>query len=209
MIFTRKQVKRIKISLLLAGLVFFAQSALPHVAIAAEENYVSLSQGGPAIFTNDLLAPELIANQEQAILDRSEKLFTELAHQPVWLPLEGAPTVVATHYLTVTAYSSEERQTDSTPFTTGWQTPVRDGVAAINFLPFGSVVRFPEVFGDKPFVVEDRMNVRYPYRADIWMLQTPAAKAFGLRYLKMEVLGIRFDRDYVLSHFAPAFPGKR
>ena len=58
------------------------------------------------------------------------------------------PNIIRT---TLTAYSSTVDQTDSTPFTTAWQTPVRDGVVAINFLPLGSLVRFPDEYGDKIF----------------------------------------------------------
>ena len=59
-----------------------------------------------------------------------------------------------------TAYSSTPDQTDATPFITAWNTRVRDGILAANFLPFGTLVKIPEVFGDKIFVVEDRMHQR-------------------------------------------------
>lgn len=93
-----------------------------------------------------------------------------------------------TMFITVTAYSSEPEQTDSTPFITAFGTQVRDGIVATNFLPKGTVVRFPEVFGDKEFVVEDRMNARYYYRMDIWMADTQDAIQFGAKYLKVEIL---------------------
>lgn len=87
----------------------------------------------------------------------------------------------------VTAYSSEPWQTDDTPFITASGTHVRDGIVAANFLPIGTQVRIPEIYGDKVFVVEDRMNPRYYYHMDIWMAQTPDAKAFGRRHLKVEI----------------------
>ncbi|MBU0646464.1 3D domain-containing protein [Patescibacteria group bacterium] len=87
----------------------------------------------------------------------------------------------------VTAYSSEPWQTDDTPFITASGTHVRDGIVAANFLPIGTQVRIPEVYGDKVFVVEDRMNPRYYYHLDIWMSQTPEAKNFGRKHLKIEV----------------------
>lgn len=91
-------------------------------------------------------------------------------------------------HLPVTAYNSEEAQTDDTPFITAFGTTVRDGIVATNFLPKGTMIRFPEEFGDKIFVVEDRMNARYTYKVDIWMADKQEAIQFGAKYLKMEIL---------------------
>lgn len=93
-----------------------------------------------------------------------------------------------TMVMTVTAYSSEVAQTDSTPFITAFGTHVRDGIVATNCLPKGTIVRFPDVYGDKEFVVEDRMNARYYYRMDIWMADTRDAIKFGVKTLKVEIL---------------------
>lgn len=90
-------------------------------------------------------------------------------------------------YITVTAYSSTPDQCDSTPFITALNTRVHDGTLAVNFLPFGTKVRFPEYFGEKIFTVEDRMHPRFSYRADIWMETRKAAKEFGVKRLKMEI----------------------
>lgn len=93
-----------------------------------------------------------------------------------------------TMLMTVTAYSSEPEQTDDTPFITAFGTHVRDGIVATNCLPKGTVVRFPDAYGDKEFVVEDRMNARYYYRMDIWMADTADAIQFGAKTLKVEIL---------------------
>ncbi len=90
-------------------------------------------------------------------------------------------------YITVTAYSSTQDQTDDTPFITARGTQVRDGIIAANFLRFGTRVRFPNMFGEKEFTVEDRMHPRFSERADIWMETREEAKQFGIRRLKMEV----------------------
>lgn len=87
-----------------------------------------------------------------------------------------------------TAYSSTVDQTDSTPFVTAMGTAVRPGVVAANFLPFGTKIRLPDHFGDQVFVVEDRMNARYTQRLDIWMDTRMAAKQWGVRHVKVEVL---------------------
>lgn len=90
--------------------------------------------------------------------------------------------------ITVTSYNSEPGQTDDSPFITAFNTHVRDGIVATNFLPKGTLVRFPDEFGDKTFVVEDRMNSRYHYRMDIWMEDKAESIKFGVKYLKMEIL---------------------
>ncbi len=87
----------------------------------------------------------------------------------------------------LTAYTSESWQTDSTPFITASGTHVRDGIVAANFLPIGTKVRIPELFGDKVFVVEDRMNKRYWHKMDIWMKHTPDAKQFGVKEATIEI----------------------
>jgi 3D (Asp-Asp-Asp) domain-containing protein len=92
-----------------------------------------------------------------------------------------------TMYVTVTAYSSTKDQTDGNPFLTALGTPVRDGIVAANFLPIGTVVRFPDKFGEKIFVVEDRMHEKYGLQVDIWISNQEEAKKFGIQYLKMEI----------------------
>ena len=87
----------------------------------------------------------------------------------------------------VSAYSSTKDQTDKTPYLTAYNTHVRDGVVAANFLPVGTVVRFPQRFGDKLFVVEDRMDERFGLQVDIWMSKYDDAKKFGIQYLEIEV----------------------
>ncbi len=116
-------------------------------------------------------------------------------------PAKPVPAPVAKYSKTVvaTAYSSEAAQTDSTPCIPAmWKfnlcdyfaaTGIEDTIAA-NFLPLGTKVRFPEVYGDKIFVVRDRMNAKYngKSRIDFWMSSKPAAVKFGVKTMKMEVL---------------------
>lgn len=92
-----------------------------------------------------------------------------------------------TMYVNVTAYSSTNGQTDDTPYITAFGTPVRDGIIAANFLPIGTVVRFPDKFGDKLFVVEDKMNERFSLQVDVWMSDREEAKKFGIQFLKLEI----------------------
>ena len=93
-----------------------------------------------------------------------------------------------TYIVPSTAYSSTKDQTDDTPFITAMGTHVRDGVVAANFLPLGTVIRIPDYFGDKTFVVEDRMNKRYDYRIDLWFPTGEEAKEWGVRKVKIEIV---------------------
>lgn len=96
-----------------------------------------------------------------------------------------------TYQISVTAYTSEVGQTDDTPCLTasGLNVCERDmeNVVAANFLPLGTRVRIPDVYGERVFYVEDRMNERYFYKMDIWMKEKEAAKEFGVKYVTVEV----------------------
>lgn len=91
-----------------------------------------------------------------------------------------------------TAYSPRPQETDSTPFITAAGTRVRDGIIAANFLPLGTLVKIPELFGDKIFTVADRMNRRYthayPHRIDVFFYDTKKALRFGKQSLMLEVV---------------------
>jgi 3D (Asp-Asp-Asp) domain-containing protein len=92
----------------------------------------------------------------------------------------------------MTAYNSEAAQCDSSPCITAngfnlCEHGIEDSVAA-NFLKFGTKIRIPELFGDKVFIVRDRMNSRYQNRVDIWMKEKQDALNFGIKYAKIEIL---------------------
>lgn len=107
---------------------------------------------------------------------------------------ERQPRKVIT--VVATAYNSEPGQTDSTPCITAnghdlcdtYATYGADNTIAANFLPIGASVRFPSLYGDKIFVVRDRMNARYGYgRVDLWLPEKADAKQFGVKKLAMEI----------------------
>ena len=87
----------------------------------------------------------------------------------------------------ITAYSSTIDQTDSTPFIMASGNYVYDGAVAANFLPLGTKVKFPEIFGDKVFTVEDRMNRRFQDRIDIWIESRSEALSFGMKNVVVEI----------------------
>jgi 3D (Asp-Asp-Asp) domain-containing protein len=88
----------------------------------------------------------------------------------------------------VTAYSSDEDQTDDSPFITASGALVGDGVIAANFLPFGTKVQIPTVFGNKVFTVKDRMHRRFSDRIDIWFNDRASAMKFGIKKAEIVVL---------------------
>jgi 3D (Asp-Asp-Asp) domain-containing protein len=134
----------------------------------------------PKATAADSMVPAFTAVGNEAVL---EAVGGESAH----LVRSEDKEPIRVIYVTVTAYSSTPDQTDDSPFITANGTWVHDGTLAANFLPFGTKVRLPDYSGDKVYVVEDRMNQRYTYRADIWMETREEAKQFGVKYLKMEI----------------------
>jgi len=100
--------------------------------------------------------------------------------------------VISSTYHTLTAYNSDPRQTDDTPCITAnnfnvCNHGIEDTVAA-NFLKFNTKIRIPELFGNRVFIVRDRMNRRYTSRVDIWMKDYSDARKFGRRVAKIEIL---------------------
>lgn len=96
---------------------------------------------------------------------------------------------IATLRSTMTAYSSTPDETDDSPFVTATGACVRDGIVASNFLAFGTKLRIPQLFGDKVFEVQDRMNARYASRIDIWMKRAQDGREFGIkRNVRVEIL---------------------
>lgn len=91
-------------------------------------------------------------------------------------------------FVVATAYSSTPDQTDDSPFITAQGTYVRDGIVAANFLPFGTRIRIPDIYGDKIFEVEDRMNRRYWHRVDVWFPDRQTALEFGIKTIKIHIL---------------------
>lgn len=108
------------------------------------------------------------------------------------LPENKPANIIKTGRYVVTAYNSERGQTDDSPCITAngfnvCQHGVEDTIAA-NFLPFGAKVKIPELFGEKVFVVRDRMNLRHSHRIDVWMIKKENARKFGVKIAKIEVL---------------------
>jgi len=141
------------------------------------------------------LISNLFISQPQVEVDLDqlkpvEQLTTIHGQALVQLTNPDTPVVINQRWVIVTGYSSTEDQTDSTPFITASGSRVNDGTVACNFLRFGTRVRFPDIYGDKIFVVKDRMALKNSHKIDIWFTSRGEAIQFGVRQLKVEVLKI-------------------
>lgn len=136
----------------------------------------------PALDQNTLDSEEDPSSiEERLVVTQANTLL------PVSSPM-GSERVVKTMRLYVTAYSSTPHQTDDTPFITASGKHVRDGIVATNLFPLGTKIKIPEIYGNKIFVVEDRMNQRYGQRVDIWFPTYWEAKHFGIQRTSIVIL---------------------
>ncbi len=95
-------------------------------------------------------------------------------------------------FVTLTAYNSEVTQCDGDPCTTAngfnlCKHGIEDTVAA-NFLPLGTKIKIPELFGERVFVVRDRTSKKYSDRVDVWMIAKKDALQFGKRRAHIVVI---------------------
>ena len=95
--------------------------------------------------------------------------------------------VTATDRCRFLAYSSEHKQTDHDPFSTATGTTPKWGTVAANHLQKWTRLKI-EGYGEKIFVVEDRMNKRYKKTIDVWFPSKKLARKFGVRNLRYWVL---------------------
>ena len=104
------------------------------------------------------------------------------------VPAAAAYDVLETRHMRVTAYSSTPDQTDDSPFITASGMHVADGIAASNLFPFGTRIKIPALFGDKIFIIEDRMSLKIKNTIDIWMPARSKALFFGAHFTDIVVL---------------------
>ena len=178
--------KKIWIKPLIITLIFSIITS--QAAIASYGDSYVFTNIGSLIRSNVILAPFLGSYKTENSLEFAVIGGNALAsrHEPplAYTPLSEDWRLLT---LTITAYSSSPDETDSTPFITASGSRTRDGVVATNVLPFGTKVKIPELFGDKVFTVEDRMNRRYTERLDIWFPSKYQAKKFGKQLAQIVV----------------------
>lgn len=100
----------------------------------------------------------------------------------------------------ITAYTSTVDQCDANPFVGASGKEVYEGMVAANWLPFGTKVMFPSLFGNKIFTVDDRMNPDHGGygRMDIWM-NTPRSEAIQFGVKRAEAL-IFYPEKQITAH---------
>lgn len=135
-------------------------------------------------FVNSASAAIIPSGTEALSLDGLESVInqTSIANRTSGIINSKTLTV------SITAYSSTVDQTDETPFITASGAPVADNVIAANFLPFGTRVKIPKIFGDKIFVIKDRMHNRFNDRIDIWFADRESALKFGIQESEIIIL---------------------
>ncbi|MFZ2189353.1 MAG: hypothetical protein WA057_04970 [Candidatus Magasanikiibacteriota bacterium] len=135
--------------------------------------------------------------EAQSILTPFIDIFrSDTSTEPVNFPIAEDKKPVKTVEVVATAYNSLVGQTDSTPCITAnghnlckqYEEQGFGNTIAANFLPMGTQVKFPEIYGDKIFIVRDRMNARYGHgRVDVWLPEYSEAKQFGVKRIEMEI----------------------
>ena len=141
------------------------------------------------LFPAPVLASEYYTDQPAEAVMAMETASFEIVNS---LPANIGLDTARTKNVFITAYNSEVAQCDDDPCTTAngynlCEHGIEDSIAA-NFLPFGAKVRIPELFGNKVFIVRDRMNSRYDSRVDVWMVNKTDAIQFGVKFAKIEIL---------------------
>jgi len=118
---------------------------------------------------------------------KTEQVLSQSTEDRMFYPTNTAPDKIVAGV--ITAYSSTVDQCDSDPFIAASGKRVYDGMIAANFLPLGTKVKIPSLYGDKIFTVDDRMNARYGYgRMDIWMdAPRSVVNAFGVKRVDVEI----------------------
>ncbi|MGB9743285.1 MAG: hypothetical protein ACPLW9_01030 [Minisyncoccales bacterium] len=135
------------------------------------------------INNNNQIIPKKSLKEEKLALVNNNTLL------PIANPNNPEPKVIKKLWVIVTAYSSTPWETWDDPYTTAAGTKVRNGIVANNYLPFGARIRLPELYGDKIFIVEDRLNPRKGYyHVDIWFPSYWQAKQFGVKKTYIEIL---------------------
>ena len=136
-----------------------------------------------------LLTYPIAIKADTAVITAGPALTTAVA-APASTPATAAPNLspAASKDVWVTAYTSAPNETSAHPLITASGGMVRDGIVAANFLPFGTRIEIPALFGNKVFVVEDRTSERFSGRVDIWMPTVKDAVDFGIRNARIVVL---------------------
>lgn len=164
--------------------LFFFTPALAAETVAAQESDISLGNINKSL--------EMDADAQKIANSTQTQTNTEIKATSTPEKATSTPKVKSVSTHVITAYNSEAAQTDSSPCITAngfnvCEHGIEDTIAA-NFLKMGTKVRIPDLYGDRVFVVRDRMNPKHPNRVDIWMKDRASAIKFGVKTVRIEVL---------------------
>ncbi len=171
-------------------IMFLDYKAMTDLLMSAEPGALQAgSEANDSPRPKPVLAAIIETNEkekEPLIIIQENTLFS--ANQHFLLPEPEEPKIAEKWQAILTAYTSRPEETDDTPFITASGTRTRKGIVANNFLPFGTRIKIPEIYGDKIFVVEDRMHWRKSNNhVDIWFSCLAKARKFGIKegYIKI------------------------
>jgi 3D (Asp-Asp-Asp) domain-containing protein len=141
------------------------------------------------VFSQKAQAKLAYGSWEDALNEERLTLMGKNSLVPMVSPAGPEFTVAREITVVITAYSSTPEQTDDTPFITASGKTTTDGIIANNYLPFGTKIKIPELYGEKVFTVEDRMSWKKGnYHFDIWFPSYQEAKNFGVKRAIVEIL---------------------
>ena len=192
--------------IILAAIFFFEFILIPLPSLASERQQGVLTEKSDINIEEQVRAidssnreklEKIMGNNEDNInlnnLAISEEFGASTSPgNPFKLPENKEWSIKEMKFRQITAYNSEAGQCDDSPCITAngfnvCKNKAEDTVAA-NSLTFGTKIRIPELFGNKIFIVRDRMNSRYHDRIDIWMTKKQTALNFGFKISKVEIL---------------------
>jgi len=175
--------------------VFFFTPALAAETVAAQDGQISLGEVNKSINMEE--NAQQVINSIDITNTETVVSTTTVLIEPTVTPTSASTTpaeakVKNTSIHVITAYNSEVGQTDDSPCITANGFDVcknnKEDTIAANFLKFGTKVKIPDLYGDRVFVVRDRMNTKHPTRVDIWMKDRTSALKFGVKTAKIQVL---------------------
>ncbi len=171
------------------ALVLLYQLSFSGIASAAG-NFSKLASDSTSLQVN-------MENLDGHTLSSSENTW-DIINQNIQLQANPVQyRVLGTYNILATGYTASPEQTDDSPCVaaSGYNICTGDeNVIAANFyvngkrVPFGTLVRIPSVYGDKLFVVEDRMNSRYHNNIDILFSDIHEARLFGAQRHNIEIV---------------------
>src|SRR3989338_6690223 len=189
--FVDSNLNRIPVVLLVGIMIFEFTLIHPTPVWAAKDGMaVPMEMSGSISVEGRIVSGDESASdiEESPSFTASIKRIEEAKKKPVVQEKKKRAIMVV-----ATAYSSSVEETDSDPCTTanGFNVCKNniENVIAANFLPFGTRVRFPDLYGDRTFTVHDRMNRRYGKgRIDVWLKTKQSARQFGVKRIQMEIV---------------------